>query len=90
MFGAVPAATQHGARRQLDALEPSRAREHHRPSTWPYSSGTASTGFEVLGERDALLERLDDLLVVQPVGGRVLQALAVGERDAAPRADQRR
>jgi hypothetical protein len=44
---------------------------------------------EVLGERDAFLERLDDS--PRGSGGRPARpaALAVGERDAAPRADER-
>ena len=45
-------------------------------------------GVHVLAERDALLERLHHFLVVQPVGRRVLQALAVGQRHAAPAANE--
>ena len=43
----------------------------------------------VLDEIDSLFERLRDLFVVQPVGGRVDEALAVDDRDAAPLAHER-
>jgi hypothetical protein len=45
-------------------------------------------GREVLGEADAFLQRLLDLLVVQRVGRAVDQLAAIRERDAAPRLDQ--
>src|SRR5262245_28404769 len=40
-------------------------------------------------EIDALLERLDDFLVIEPVRWRILHALAVGNRHAAPGANER-
>ena len=43
---------------------------------------------EALGERDAFLERLLDLLVVERVRGTVDQAPAVGDRHAAPALQQ--
>ena len=42
----------------------------------------------VLGEVNAFFERQRDFLVIQPIGRRVLHALAIRQRDAAPAADQ--
>jgi hypothetical protein len=41
-----------------------------------------------LRPRNSLFQRLDDLFVVLPVGGRVFHALAVEQRDTAPLLDQ--
>ena len=41
------------------------------------------------GQPDSFLEGFDDLLVVLSIGGRVIDALAVEQRDAAPAIDQR-
>src|SRR5450759_584775 len=41
-------------------------------------------GIDILDEADALLERLDDLLVVQAVGGRLLHRAPVGDVRTAP------
>src|SRR2546428_14104060 len=45
---------------------------------------------ESLGEGDSFLEGLDHFLVVQPVRGRIVQRLAVGDGDTAPRLHQPR
>jgi hypothetical protein len=59
-------------------------------ATWPFASSFASTGLRHSGEADALLEALDDFLVVQAIGRGVLQLAPVHERDAAPRTHQAR
>ena len=78
---------QHGARRQLDASMPS-ARVNAIALTWPNSSGIASTGFMFSVKAMPSFSALRDFFVIQPIGRRVLQALAIRERDAAPAADQ--
>ena len=76
---------QHRARRQLDARAVG-ARERHRLHVAEFVRDRLDR-IHVLGDRDAFLQRERDLFVIQPVRGRILQALAIGERDAAPAAD---
>src|SRR6266581_1098126 len=40
--------------------------------------------FQVFNEGDSFLQRLDDLLVVQPIRRGLLQGAAVDDRDTAP------
>src|SRR6185295_10067026 len=55
----------------------------------PVLVGDGSDGVHALREADALLQRFGDLLVVLPISGRGLDALAIEKSDAAPAVDQR-
>ena len=76
---------QHRPRRQLDARAVG-AREHHRLHVAEFVRDRLDR-IHVLGDRDAFLQRERDLFVIQAIRRRILQALAIGERDAAPAAD---
>ena len=82
MFGEVPAATR-SVRQGSSTVDPSfRLKTTARSA--PNSSGNRLDGLEVLDEADSFLERLDDLLVVQAVGGRLLHRAPVDDVRAAP------
>ena len=85
-FGTVPAATSTvRAGSSTRSPVPSAARRVNAIAlTCAELVGNRLDRIEVLGEDDALLERLADFLVIQPIGGRVLHPLAIGERHAAP------
>ena len=53
----------------------------------PVSNG--HEGVHAFGEGDPFLQRLHDFLVILSIGGRLIDALAVEECDAAPAIDQR-
>ena len=64
-------------------------RRRHRPQRAKFIRERRLRGhfFQVA---DAFLQALADLFVVQPIGGRVLQALAIAQRHPAPALDKRR
>ena len=85
--GAGAGRDAHGARRQIDV----RRRLARLKRIGLHVGALVEHGLgrrHVLDVAHALLEALDDLLVVEAVGGRVLEPLAVDERDAAPRVEQ--
>ena len=90
VFGVVPAATRTLLRRKRDDIVaaarpgPCTRQRHDRAAI----VGDGLDRVEILRELDALFQCLDDLLVIEPVGGRVLQCLPVRDRDAAPRPNQ--
>src|SRR5260221_401812 len=72
-----------GPRRDLDHVAAARAAEPHCLQV-PVAVGDGLLRLQVLDEGNPFLQGLDDLLVVQAVGGRVLHGAAVDDGDAAP------
>src|SRR5207249_7327597 len=72
-----------GARRQLDHIAASGAAEPHGGEV-AVAVGDRLFRLQVLDEGDPFLQGLDDLLVVESVGRRLLQGAPVDDRDASP------